>query len=520
MSVRIGTASSRASSQGSQASRRSRNSYRAVSRHSSVDESLFGDNTKKSVGRSREKPQIETIRNTPQRTTVVPDTDAVIISKDELLRLKNAAVLRTAEQEEADKKKMEAEMEVARRESKARKERMLKMEEERKKQQKLSDLDLEKQQADLSQRSQAEYLLDEQLDLVKEMNQKMLYAKCVTIRDAQLSEKRDIDKEKMEEEKRLDLIMEIERQKAIQMYQEREVKKLHDRKKGATILRQQIEGIQRRRLIELEEKAQEGEKMLKRITEMKIEEEEKEKARRERGKSLLAEVLEANQEQLRRKALAKEEEVQEDMRIAAYIADKERREMEFNAEQERKAAEKEAEVARLRAQQEKAQDKQAELDALRAKRQMEAYEREWREKERSAAEKQMKDQAELKKAREAQAEEKKRKLAEQAGEEREEFERIVRVQMMQENQEKTKESKQMDARRNLSKEIRNQIEEKEESRRQKHQEYLEEGQKFRIQNRAQQAKLTEIRHRKVQELEESGVPAKYLTELRGMKIST
>lgn len=41
------------------------------------------------------------------------------------------------------------------------------------------------------------------------------------------------------------------------------------------------------------------------------------------------------------------------------------------------------ETARLRAQQERANDRQAELDELRARRYQEAYEREWRTKERA-----------------------------------------------------------------------------------------------------------------------------------------
>ena len=56
------------------------------------------------------------------------------------------------------------------------------------------------------------------------------------------------------------------------------------------------------------------------------------------------------------------------LRIVDYLRDKDKREREREAELMRIAAEKEREVARLRALQEKAQDKAAEMDALRAKR--------------------------------------------------------------------------------------------------------------------------------------------------------
>lgn len=46
---------------------------------------------------------------------------------------------------------------------------------------------------------------------MKHMNQMQLYAKCVTIRDAQIEEKKHMMLEEEEENRRLDLMMEIER---------------------------------------------------------------------------------------------------------------------------------------------------------------------------------------------------------------------------------------------------------------------------------------------------------------------
>ena len=54
------------------------------------------------------------------------------------------------------------------------------------------------------------------------MNQMMLYSKCVTIRDKQLDEKRNIIEQKLKEEEKMDLMMEIERLKALKFYEERE----------------------------------------------------------------------------------------------------------------------------------------------------------------------------------------------------------------------------------------------------------------------------------------------------------
>ena len=67
---------------------------------------------------------------------------------------------------------------------------------------------------------QAEAQLDEEKDDVKHMNQMVIYAKCVTIRDKQLEEQKRLEEEYRAEEKRLDLMMEIERLKSLK-YQEK-----------------------------------------------------------------------------------------------------------------------------------------------------------------------------------------------------------------------------------------------------------------------------------------------------------
>lgn len=68
-------------------------------------------------------------------------------------------------------------------------------------------------------------MLDNELDDVKQMNQMVLYSKVVTIRDKQLAENKRLESEWIEEQKKLDLMMEIERLKVLQEEEEREVRK-------------------------------------------------------------------------------------------------------------------------------------------------------------------------------------------------------------------------------------------------------------------------------------------------------
>ena len=65
----------------------------------------------------------------------------------------------------------------------------------------------------------------------------MLNAKCHAIRDAQILEKGSIRHEMEGEEKRLDTMMEIERLKALKMYEERNKARLTDQRRGAQVPR-------------------------------------------------------------------------------------------------------------------------------------------------------------------------------------------------------------------------------------------------------------------------------------------
>lgn len=73
--------------------------------------------------------------------------------------------------------------------------------------------------------SKAQKKLDEDLDDVKHMNQMVLYSKVVTIRDKQIEENKKLETEWVDEQKKLDLMMEIERLKVLKIEEERETKK-------------------------------------------------------------------------------------------------------------------------------------------------------------------------------------------------------------------------------------------------------------------------------------------------------
>lgn len=72
------------------------------------------------------------------------------------------------------------------------------------------------------------------------MNAMMLYSKVVTIRDKQLKENKKLEQDWAEEQKRLDLLMEIERLKDLKVQEEREQRRHAAAHQGAKKIIEQI----------------------------------------------------------------------------------------------------------------------------------------------------------------------------------------------------------------------------------------------------------------------------------------
>ena len=125
--------------------------------------------------------------------------------------------------------------------------------------------------------------------------------------------------------------------------------------------------------------------MLQYLDKLQREDMESLQRKREVQLKLMVDVAKANEEIQKIKERNKEREKLEDAKVMEYTKAKAEREAAYLKELELQKIEKEKEIARLRAMQEREQDKQAEKDALRARRHQEAYEREWRKKEREEA---------------------------------------------------------------------------------------------------------------------------------------
>ncbi|CAD8061698.1 unnamed protein product [Paramecium primaurelia] len=481
------------------------------SRKSEVDESLFGSNKRNDVKTAK------VVQSVRKGDTSNPDV--VLIGEAELQRMKNNAIVKTKEEQLYQKKLLEEQKEKQMTAAKAKKQKMIQLEEEKKKQIPLTAQQQEDKVVKDSLNARAAEILNEQLDDVKEMNKMVMYAKCVTIRDKQLQEKQQLKEEFKIQEKRKDLMMEIERLQSIKYYEEKDVQHKQELKQGHGIIVEQIKERELIRLKEKEEQEREGQVMIKQIKQVQIEDQQKNQQRKHMQKKLQDEILEANQKAIVVKEKRRLEEKEEEEKIAKYNLEKAQKEAEIIEEQRRIKEERERDVQRLREMQEKASDRQAELDLLRAKRAMEQNERAAREKERREAELRQKLNSELYQARKVQQNEKQDKLEEQARLERDEFQRVIQKQKQErENELRLQQEKEQMVKKHAE-ELRKQISMNEEKRKQEERDKLEEGKKIRDKMINEKKLLENIKEQKLKGLNDNTIPDKYKAELAKKKIN-
>ncbi|XP_075048145.1 cilia- and flagella-associated protein 45 [Mixophyes fleayi] len=520
-------------SSGSHGSQRSKAwRYRTKALSSEIDESLFGvkklpkdeapivqkveNGRRKTVSAPTRGHKPETIRIITSdliRDLIVPKEDpsglSLIMSPQDFIRIRSAARVPTKEEREKAMQYLKEEKEATIEAVNERKTLMKQKEMLRKKNEKLSDLEEEAQQ-------RAQYLLQranamrmEQEDEIKKLNEMILNAKCYAICDAQLLEKKVICQELEEEHKRLDQMMEVERQKAIKMQEEIEEKRKQEKIRGKLHIIQQIGENQESRILEEEQREQEAQQMLQYLDELQMEDYKDMENRRKEQLVIQEEIKRINSENEKKKIARKEQEKLADLNVLEYNKQKMAREAEYEAEQKRIKKEKEMEVARLRALQERAVDHRAEQDALRAKRNQEALERSWRQKEKEEALKQAEMNSMLRKTRLEQVAQKEHFLAVQAQRERVEFDRVLRAQHeLAERQLKEQEEKNSKLMKHAA-QLRRQVREHEQQQVMARIGFFEEGKKLAEEARQRKVRLDEIKQKKLEELRMAGLPDKY-----------
>ena len=226
---------------------------------------------------------------------------AAIVTTADIARMRAGAQVTTEQEAKQMKTIREEQKGQQQAAAKARKTKMMQMDRNRGSKLPASEIEVEQNQRAEGLLSKAQQQLDEEHDDVKHMNQMTLYAKVVTVRDKQLNENKDLEQDWVSEQKRLDLMMEIERLKALKAEDERERLRVEAKRRGAAVIIEQIKEREVMRVKEREQLEREQHQMVKTIELQKAADLKVAEAKKHRNTCMLEEVEVTNKIALDRK---------------------------------------------------------------------------------------------------------------------------------------------------------------------------------------------------------------------------
>ena len=503
-------------------------SYRKVSNGNDIDESLFG----KPSGRRPRHNEGKSNRNTPSNNVsrsqlaalgasiaVGNIKDGLVVSRSDLTNFKNMTVIKTHDMVLQERANRNRAREERMKEAQKRKKRMRELEAEGKKHTVKSDLEIIKEAESNALLSNAQKQRDQQEDLVKGMNRMVAYAQCVAVRDKQLSDKAARASAAKEESRLLELRMEIDRLKALQVEEVKRKVVRAKRMEDAKVIRKQKADKELARQMALEAKELEGKQLLEMIAARKKQEAIQTAKKRAEGAILLQEVLQANQESIQAKKDAKQFDIDENERILEYLRQQDLKQKKREEDEAARKARLEEETIRVRAMQEKAQDNSDAEWHRRMLRHTQEQEKKEREQAKAEAAKHKDAMAELARVREQQMRVKQIADAEEAAAQKYRHSKTMSEQREAAAKERAVEIKRTEDSRVHSIELRKQIDKVEEERAHAKEIAAHAADHIREERVRKIHKLKQIRNEKVEMLRKSGVPEKYLTELQRMKIT-
>ncbi|KAJ6634751.1 Cilia- and flagella-associated protein 45, partial [Pseudolycoriella hygida] len=320
-----------------------------------------------------------------------------------------------------------------------------------------------------------EYSRQEQLAKVQEYeteeiqraNRLILATKCHVIRNAQIAEKYEIEREIREEDNRLDKMMLEEREKALQLVDITEMKQKIQNAKIAEELKLQRHQRELAKLLEAERIEDEAKKIAKAITATNVEMDEQERQRKKEKQKIKMELEQFKQLSEHFKSKAFEEQRIADMKAQEYMRGKQARDKAIIRERQLKLEQQQREADALLKLQTKLLETKNEREEMCLRRNQEEKEREFRRKEKEAAIKKKALEKDLEIVRATQLKEHQKAKAIEMTRDKIEFDIALAKLMAEEAKEKEKQEKLLKEQEKYRAEIINQMKQKEFQKREK-----------------------------------------------------
>ncbi|XP_063709195.1 cilia- and flagella-associated protein 45-like [Culicoides brevitarsis] len=397
-----------------------------------------------------------------------PNTYPTIWSKDEWQRLDSKAHIKSFHDQLEEMHRIQQEREKIREESERRKAALREI--DAMKAAKKSEL-LETEEAipeeedeELLQRKildRAFLAKQEREEEVKKANRVILQTKCHVIRDAQIHEKHELNKEIKNEELKLEKMMLEEAERALKEEDKRRQELKKEMMKHSEELRKQLEQKELIRLKEAELIEEESKKMQQAIAAIKYDEKERQAQELARKKKIQSELQQAKELSTYFKNLEFEEERRAELKVSEYMRQKREREAQKLLEQKIAKDARDKDHERLLQLQQKIMDTKSHREAIVLRRGQEQVEREYRKKEREAAIKKRETDREIAKARAIQLEETKRQRALEIARDEMDFKTTVEKLKTEEMREKEMQRQKAIEKQRYREEIMNQMTERE-----------------------------------------------------------
>ncbi|XP_047120506.1 cilia- and flagella-associated protein 45-like [Schistocerca piceifrons] len=426
--------------------------------------------------------------------------EAPLMHAGDFQRLRAQAKVLTLEERKALLDEKERMKEKLLSESQARKDQMKEWEQQRQQDRRLNDLERDARKRATTLLKHAFELRQESETEVQKANRLILSTRCHALRDAQVQSNIIRRREVEAEEARLDQMMEQERQRALRAEAERCQRQAERTRDHVSSLLTQIRQNEELRQLEAQKRADESRRINEAQMKLQLEELEALRKRTAEQQASRIKLAELNEQLLRSKKEALEEQRDADRKVEEYMRRKAEREAAVEEELRLQRLAREREIAQLRTMQERAQGLEAEQDEMKAQRAQDEVEREWRRKELEAARRKAKEEDDLKKARAEQMLDRRRTIALEIAREKREFERIVKAQReWQEEDERQDRMKKEEAIKHRQAVIK-QIQEKEQERIRQRQELFKEIEILKEEEKRCERHIKETMMRKVREL--------------------
>ncbi|XP_035242360.1 cilia- and flagella-associated protein 45-like isoform X3 [Anguilla anguilla] len=417
----------------------------------------------------------ETLFEVPKKLSQDPSERSVVISRFELERIKKASYVWTLEDKEVELELQRREREMAK---KAAEERIAKIRQAdilRKKRQGLSRLEAEaREMAQYAVERANEFRMEDDPEM-KSLNALILGAKCFAERDVQVQERRQMVAVEEEEDRRFDSAMEQDRLNAIRAQEETDAMRKEERLWGKIRIQEQIEERMEEGRLQEELKEQEKQKLLENMEQIKMDDLQAQFRKKEAQRRLQQEVLEKNEESQRAKDRKKEEDRETDILLVEKACKK--------------------------------------MEDQRMRKNQEAWENEWRRKEREQARKKADDREWWKLARQEQTADKEQQMAVKIGREKTDYERVLRAQNEDLAREMGREERRRQRAMQYMLDMRQQLRERDTQAVDQRRAASEEHERILEEAISRRVRLNELKARKLMELKAAGIPERYCAKV-------